>query len=171
MRSMILADAHARHQQAVAGYLATAAAVPAASWQVDRAEGKWSAAAITQHLTLGFLAFERDVSGGPSMQLRLKGWTLLFARWKYMRRILADGQFPSGARAPRETRPASDSLPQSESLAQLQSAAASCEQKIVAAYQTQPDIKLTHPYFGSVSLAQALFISAKHIEHHRQQLI
>jgi hypothetical protein len=168
---MILADAHARHQQAVASYLATAAAVPAVRWHADRAQGKWSAAAITQHLTLGFRAVEQDVSGGPPMQLRLKGWKLLFARWKYMRRILADGQFPSGARAPRETRPAGESLAQSESLAQLQIAAASCEQKILAAHQTRPRIKLTHPYFGTVSLAEALFISAKHIEHHRQQLM
>jgi hypothetical protein len=167
---MILADAHARHQQAVASYLATAAAVPPASWHADRAQGKWSAAAITQHLTLGFRAFEQDVNGGPPMQQRLKGWKLLFARWKYMRRILADGQFPSGARAPRETRPAGNLLPQSESLAQLQLAATSCERQILAAHQTHPDVKLTHPYFGRVSLAQAFFISAKHIEHHRQQL-
>lgn len=163
-------DAHGRHQQAVSGYLASAASVPAASWDAERPDGKWSAAAITQHLVLGFRAFEQDVCGGPPMQLRLRGWKLLFARWKYMRRILADGQFPSCARAPREARPAGDPLPQSESLAQLQVAAASCEQKILAAHQTRPGIKLTHPYFGGVSLAEALFISAKHIEHHRQQL-
>jgi hypothetical protein len=167
---MILVDAHSRHQQAVAGYLARAAAIPAASWDAERPDGKWSAAAITQHLTLGFRAFEQDVRGGPPMQLRLKGWQLRFARWKYMRRILADGQFPTGARAPRETRPAGHPLGQSESLAQLRAAATSCEQQILAAHQTRPHLKLTHPYFGRVSLAEALFISAKHIEHHRQQL-
>lgn len=167
---MIFADAHARHQRAVVGYLASAAAVPAWNWDVERPDGKWSAAAITQHLTLGFRAFEQDVRGGPPMQLRLQGWKLLFARWKYMRRILADGQFPNGARAPRETRPGGDMLPQRESLAQLQLAAASYEQQILTAHQTSPTTKLTHPYFGSVSLAEALFISAKHIEHHLEQL-
>lgn len=170
MGKLIVTDAHARHQRAVAAFATSATAIAPEMWHVAQTAGKWSPAEITTHLELGFRALQQELAGGPPMRLRLRGWKLLYARWRYMRRILADGVFPTGARAPRETRPPAGAASQAVALEAFRAAAANYETEVLGAHAVRPETRLTHPYFGRVSLSQALFISAKHIEHHSRQL-
>jgi hypothetical protein len=161
---------HARHRNAVDSYTRTAATIPADRWRTPRAEGKWSPAEITAHLTLTFDAITRELRGEGAMQPRLGGWKLMLARLTVMRRILADGRFYTGARAPRETRPEGALKSQEEALRDLREAAARLEKQFDATAAAQPDFKLAHPYFGAIGLGDAIFMSARHVEHHQTQL-
>jgi hypothetical protein len=165
-----IVESHARHRNAVASYTTTAAAIPADRWQTPRGEGKWSPAEITAHLTLTFDAICRELRGEGSMQPRLTGWKLMLARLTVMRRILADGSFYTGARAPRETRPEGALKPQDVALRELRDAAARLEKQFDATAAAQPDFKLAHPYFGAIGIGDAIFMSARHVEHHQTQL-
>ena len=163
-------EAQARHRNAVAAYARSAEAVAAEQWLTPRGEGKWSPAEITTHLILTFDAVCRELRGEGSMQPRLGGWKLMLARFTIMRRILADGAFYNGARAPRETRPAGDLKPKDVALREFREGAARLEQQFTHTAAAKPDLKLRHPYFGPIPIGDAIFMSARHIEHHQTQL-
>lgn len=164
------ADAHARHTAAVEAYAERARQVTHNQWMRAPADGKWSPSAITTHLTLSFDAVHTELQGGPPMRMRVAGFKKFIVRLMVMRRILRDGHFPSGAPAPRETRPPAELVPQPEGLRRFQEAASRLDSVLVEVSRTRPDVIVTHPYFGSVRLTDAVFISARHIEHHMKQL-
>ena len=165
------ASAQQQLKQAVDAFAATADSFPDAKWHAPRQAGKWSAAEITVHLIKAFEAGERELKGGGPMQMRLAGWKLLYARWIVLRRMLKTRAFPTGARAPRETRP-EDALPgRTEAVKLFRAAAASFERATAAAYETRPRTTLTHPYFGGMGLADSVLLAAIHIEHHHKQIM
>ncbi|HSJ08275.1 MAG TPA: DinB family protein [Longimicrobiales bacterium] len=164
------AEVVALHDEAVAAYADAALAVPAERWSVERAPGKWSPAQITQHLILAFEAAQRDIRDGVPMALRTKWYHRLVLRFTYQRRLLRQGIFPSGARAPRESRPAEVTGTAEELVARFRSLAAELTGDVERARSARPGARITHPYFGSTPLADAMFISARHIHHHRGQL-
>lgn len=162
--------ARVRHQQAVAAYEERARRVAHNTWLRERAPGKWSPAAITQHLIMALDTGVQEMSGGAGMVMRLSGLKLWLARTFILRRILRDGRFPGGARAPRETRPQGELPPQAEGLRNFLAAAEKLDAAAVKAHETKRDVRITHPYFGALNMTDALFLSAKHIEHHTRQL-
>lgn len=164
------ADAHARHTAAIGAYTDRARQVTHNQWLRSPEDGKWSPSAITTHLTLTFDAVHTELQGGPPMRMRVAGLKKFIVRLLVMRRILRDGHFPSGAPAPRETRPPAELVPQPEGLRRFLEAASRLDTVLVDASRTRPEVLLTHPYFGRVSLTDGVFISARHIEHHMRQL-
>lgn len=150
------------HEAAVARYAAAARAV--AAW--DRGpEGKWSPAEITEHLCLAYEAGLREVREGVGMAPRVRGWRLLVVRWLYLRPLLRRNLFPSGARAPRETRPSA--LPESRDAAIERLTALAVESQRVL---LGGSASLRHPYFGRITGAEAMHIQTRHLDHHRAQV-
>ena len=165
-----LGDAQTRHAEAVTAFGMRAQEVTDIEWMRAPAEGKWSPAEITTHLTLSLQAFDTELRGGPAMKMRVAGVKRVLARLLYMQRILWDGRFPTGARAPRETRPPANLSPRPECLRRFHEAAAQLEKSIAKVNAERPNVRVTHPYFGKVGLTDAVKISARHIEHHMKQL-
>ena len=163
-------DAYARHNAAVEAFAARAQQVSHNGWLRAPAAGKWSPAEVATHLTLGFDAVHAELQGGPAMRMRVAGFKKFLVRLLVMRRILRGGHFPSGAPAPRETRPPADLAPQAEAIRRFRDSAAQFENDIVHARHERPGAHVTHPYFGEIGLPDALYISARHVEHHTKQL-
>ena len=165
-----LGDARMRHAAAVTAFGMRAQEVSDNQWMRAPAERKWSAAEITTHLTLTLQAFDTELRGGPPMKMRVSGFKRVLARMVYMQRILWNGRFPTGAPAPRETRPPEKLSPRPECLRRFQEMAAELEKSIEKVNAERPNVQVTHPYFGKVGLTDAVLISARHIEHHMKQL-
>jgi hypothetical protein len=165
-----LIEAAGRHRNAVASFAQHAAAIPEARWRTPCAADKWSPAEITAHLILTFDAVTRELRGEGAMQPRLIGWRRTLARVTVMRRMLNDGRFFTGARAPRETRPAGELPSKASALADFDAAGARLVQQFTATGAARPELKLNHPYFGALGIGDACYMSARHVEHHQTQL-
>ena len=154
------------HTRAAAELIAVAERVPAERWLVPRADGKWSPAEVLEHLTLAYEVILRELEGGGGMQIRTKWWQRILLRFTMVPKILRGEGFPSGARAPRETRPSSPALDQHAAIARFRDLGTLVEQKAAQSDRK----KLTHAYFGSASICDSMLLCARHIDHHRAQL-
>ena len=159
----------ADHTRAIETFLSAARRVPEADWPRPVAPDKWSPGQIAEHLSLSLEAVARELSGGSGMQYRVSWWKRFLARHRYLPGILRSKRIPSGARAPRETRPSAAAAPQTEALARLYAANASIEQ-IAAADPRAALRRLRHPYFGRLSAPDLFAVIAVHADHHRGQL-
>ena len=157
----------AKNRVSVDAFLATAADVDHARWDVARAEGKWSPAEIAAHLVTSYDVVTAELRGGNGMAIVTSRWQQLLFRLLFGWRILLLGKFPRGVRAPRETRPPAG-LPKDEALATLRIRADEFER---AAREAAPGHKLSHAYFGRADAADGVLLVARHIEHHRRQLV
>ena len=157
----------AMHDRAVAGYASDAGNIR--SWMQPLAPQKWSAAEITTHLILAFEAVLREAAGGPPMQLKGTRFKRFMLRHVIMPRIIRGDGFPRAA-APRETRPIDVSADAATTIARFRALGAQVTADLSARRMQQPDLRFTHPYFGSIELLQAVRVSARHIDHHRRQL-
>jgi hypothetical protein len=174
-----LDGALALHRAAAAAYAAAARAAAArpAVWSTPVAEGKWSPAQITLHLVLAFEAVAREIREGVPMALRTTAWQRLLLRFTILRRLLRGGRFPRGARSPREARPpvpAEGPVPVEDGavlIARFEALADGVEALLRQRVESDAGkVRLTHPYFGRLPAAQTVYISARHIDHHRGQL-
>jgi hypothetical protein len=165
-------EAVALHDAAVAEYAAAARVVArdTARWDAPLAEGKWSPAQITLHLIMAFEAVGRELDGGPAMALRTKAWHRLVLRFTLQRRLLRGGAFPVGARAPREARPPVPTENAASLIARFEQLAAELVARVSTLHAADPRARLTHPYFGALPLHETVYISARHVRHHRSQL-
>ena len=159
-------EAKELHTRAAAELIAAAERVPAERWLVPRADGKWSPAEVVEHLTLAYEVILRELEGGGGMQIRTKWWQRILLRFTMVPKILRGEGFPSGARAPRETRPSPPTLDQHAAIARFRDLGALVEEKAA----TSDRKKLTHAYFGSASICDSMLLCARHIDHHRAQL-
>jgi hypothetical protein len=165
------------HGEAVAEYALAARQVAGTTglWDTPREEGKWSPAQITLHLIMAFEAVRRELDEGVAMALRTRPWQRLVLRFTIRRRLLRGGAFPQGARSPREARPPTptEDTPTEDAavlIGRFEQRAAELTRDIVERRTTHPGTRLTHPYFGRMTLAQTVYASARHIQHHRAQL-
>ena len=165
-----ITEAAARHRNAVASYVQRAEAIAEDQWLAPCGDGKWSPAEITAHLVLTFDAVDRELRGEGSMQPRMTGWKRLVARHTIMRRILNEGSFYTGARAPRETRPTGELPPKLSALNAFCAAGARLVQQFATTAAARPGFRLNHPYFGAIGIGDACYMSARHVEHHQTQL-
>jgi DinB superfamily len=159
----------ARHSQAVEGFVQTSRRIPPERWNQPIAPGKWSPAEITSHLIESYQVLGGELAGGPGMQLRLtrlKRWML---RYTVLRRILASGNFPAGARAPRETRPRDLTTDPKAALQTLSTRADGFVQELTDRARSGR-VQLTHAYFGRMSARQSLILVTVHTGHHARQL-
>lgn len=160
-------DVRAIHAAAAAGFAQAADRVTRDAWLEPRAAGKWSPAEIVTHLNLTYDVLLREILGGPGMAVRTSWWQRLILRFTVLPRILRDGVFPEGARAPREVRPPAPLLDQEAAVEEFREKSAQFEALCAAA---DPERTLTHAYFGNAPLAKAMLLCARHIEHHARQL-
>jgi hypothetical protein len=164
---------HARdlHESAVAAYVDHVNRIDEAAWRTLLRGGKWTPADVTQHLILTFDVLTRELRGGPGMRLRLNAVRRFMIRLTYVRRMLRGGAFPRGGSAPRELRPVVDPhTDRSAALDRMQQAATTFVEVTLREHAAGRGRRLTHPYFGAMSLPDALLISARHVEHHTRQL-
>jgi DinB superfamily len=159
----------AEHSRAVGQFISTAKGVPQDSWDRPLAEGKWTPAEVTAHLSESYRILRSELATGLGMGLRLGRMRRWVFRHTILPRILASGRFPRGARAPRETRPlqiVSDISAAVEALTD-EAEAFAAELNARAALGT---VHLTHAYFGPMSATQAMRLVTVHTRHHARQL-
>jgi hypothetical protein len=159
----------ARHSAAIEDFLRTSRRVQPERWLQPLAPGKWSPAEITSHLRESYQVLRGELRGAPGMQLRLRPWHRWILRYTVLRRILARGQFPAGARAPRETRPREVTVDPKVALPALSTEADAFIQELSDRARSGR-VRLTHAYFGSMSARQSLVLVTAHTAHHARQI-
>jgi hypothetical protein len=157
------------HDEAIAAYLDAAGALPDDAWTRPWAEGKWTPAEVTEHVTRGYEVLLGELRDGEPMRLRMASWQRTLSRWIILPHILFHRSFPIRAPAPREVRPGPPRAPRDEALRALREAAEAFAAALSAA-RGRPGAGLTHPYFGKVEPVRALRFVAIHTEHHRRQI-
>lgn len=158
-----LEAALAWHRRAAAAAADALAALPAGHWQEPLPASRWSAAQLTEHLTLAGGVVLEGLRGGPGMRPVLPWWQTLFLRATVLRNILAGRGFPRRAPAPRELRPGAAPRERTAALADLRRLCADTERALAAA---SPSVRVAHAYFGRLDPVQALKVLAAHLEHH-----
>jgi hypothetical protein len=162
-------DLLALHHSAIGEFAETAQKIPALEWNPPASE-KWTPAHVTEHLALVYQVLIRELQGGPGMKLRTNAFVRLLLRLFFVPRLLR-GDFPKGARAPRETRPVlAHAAEQRIAIESLQQLADRFHQQMQESYGQNPKLRLTHAYFGSASMKQSLLLCIRHIQHHTRQL-
>jgi hypothetical protein len=163
-----LESALLENRRAHEAYVQSASAIPPEAWDRPAAAGKWSPGEITEHLRLSLDALERELRGETGIAVRVSGWKQVLLRHWVLPRMLRTRRFPAGVRAPRETRPATPDAPPAEALRRLAGALDRFEKACAA--QPRPLRRLTHPYFGALTLPRFHRLLALHTLHHRAQL-
>ena len=163
-----LSAAVAEHRAAIASFVERAAGLPPELWSRPAAPGKWSPEEITEHLRLSFARLELELGGGPAMRRVVPAWKRFLLRRRVLPKILRARKFPRGAPAPREIRPTAPGTSPDEALKNLAAAA----DRFAHASGAEPGARrrLTHPYFGPLTLVQMHRLLALHAIHHRDQL-
>jgi hypothetical protein len=159
----------ARHSAAVEEFLHSSRRIPSAHWTQPLGPGKWTPAEITSHLCESYQILRQELAGGPGMQLRLRWYHRWVFRYTLLPRILSSGNFPTGARAPRETRPRKVTLDPKTALLALSTQADAFVQEL-SDRARGGRVRLTHAYFGSMSARQSLILVTVHTAHHARQL-
>ena len=92
--------------------------------------------------------------------------------WKLIafRRIVATGRMPRPVRAPREARPPEAPGAQGALIDELRSRAAEFERRLRDVAAREPRRRVTHAYFGALTLVEGLRLAAVHTRHHARFL-
>jgi DinB superfamily len=157
------------HRGAVARFADAVRRLPPDRWTQPIAPGKWSPAELTGHLAEAYQVLAVELSGGPGMRLLGPPLQRLILRYTLLPRILRSGRFPARARAPAETRPRRlEDGPE----AGIAEHARLAEQFIdeLAARAAVQRVRLTHAYFGPLTVQQAVRLCEVHTCHHARQL-
>ena len=158
------------HSAVTADFVSAASKVPPDRWLAPRAEGKWSPAEVVEHVTLAYDTLLRELQGGDGMKIKTKWWQRMFLRFTVVPRLLRGGAFPSGARAPRETRPASANPDQNAAVAVLRERVVRFDALTSEAVASRRRVRLTHAYFGRATVPEAVLLCTRHVQHHLAQL-
>ncbi len=140
------------------------------AWLLPRAPGKWSPAQEVEHITLAHELLAQQLAGGPAMRVVVHGWRRLALRWAVLPWILRTGRFPRGARAPREARPSAAPASRRVLIERLEKAATAVGGELAQGGDRGFSRRLDHPYFGAMSVAHAVRLSAVHTRHHLASL-
>lgn len=158
------------HSDAAAAVAAAAERIPPEKWMAPRGAGKWSPAQVLEHLSLSYDVLNRELTGGPGMQIRTKLWQRVFLRFTMLPKLMRGGGFPEGARAPREVREPVGNPDQRAAIASFRERAAKFEALADGAQHSGRRVLLTHAYFGRSNVRNAVLLCARHVEHHEAQL-
>lgn len=154
------------HRDAVAHFVARAGLVGADRWLTPRAEGKWTPAEETRHVILTYEAIVADLRDERRMASRGGGLRRLVWRAFGLTSILWLRRIPRPVPAPREVRPAEERGSRDELLATLARAVADFEDVFASTWRDRPRKVLAHPYFGNITLRQAMTLMTVHTRHH-----
>ncbi|MGH7662686.1 MAG: DinB family protein [Gemmatimonadaceae bacterium] len=162
--------ARGSHAAAVSEFVSAATALPENAWHAPRAEGKWSPAQITEHLSLAFAAALSELDGGRGVRMRGSRLRRLLLRRLLLPRLLTGATFPAGVRSPSEARPGDVTASRREGLDRMTLLARRFEEQ-ASRSSGRDAMRVTHPYFGALPALQGLRFSAAHIRHHKAQLL
>jgi hypothetical protein len=159
------------HRNAVERFLGALEAVPDARWGEPAAPGKWSAPQIAEHLSLTYDGIIAELRGGPGIRVRVKGLKRIMIRLLVMPAFLREGKIPPGVRTPKEAAPGHGN-PDRDAVRARFAAGAEEFERVMAARMVagRGPGRVTHPFFGSLSLAQGLRFIEVHIRHHTKQV-
>jgi uncharacterized damage-inducible protein DinB len=158
-----------KHSVAIDQFVTIARKLPPAAWGQPLASGKWTPAEVTSHLVESYRILRSELAGGTGMALRLPRLRCWLLRRTLLPGILDRGLFPTGARAPRETRPREVIADIPSALAALTNQASAFVEELTLR-ASSGRIHLTHAYFGPMSPRQSLQLVAVHALHHARQL-
>jgi len=157
----------ADNRAAVEEFVAAARGMDQASWNTPRAEGKWSAAQIAEHLAIVYDYNRKVVTGtaGKGAPAFLRP----LARWFIVTKTLKAGRFTRAGRAPGIFQPTATPAAAAPLLTRLTTALAGFENDIRSGH---PEGRHTvaHPFFGTLPTTDYLRLQAIHARHHRSQL-
>lgn len=159
----------ADHTAAIQQFVTIVRQLPPDSWSRPLAPGKWTPAEVTSHLAESYRVLRTELAGGQGMALRLPRLQRWLLRHTVLPRILERGLFPTGARAPRETRPREVIDDATSALRTLTVEADAFVQNLTTR-ASGGRVHLTHAYFGPMSARQGLRLVAVHVRHHARQL-
>lgn len=159
----------ADHKAALEAFVADAASLEPAIWASPRAEGKWSAAEVSEHLRLAYTTILAELEEKGGFRIRTRWWQRLFLRLFYLPGILRTGRMPRRAPAPREIRPANTAYDRPSTLDHLRR-----EGDRFLEAMTAIDLStfkgLTHPFFGKLAPFASIRIITIHVRHHHEQV-
>jgi hypothetical protein len=155
------------HREAVEAFIASAGQVGDAGWNRPVSEGKWSPAQIAEHVRLSHAVLLQELGGAGGLRVRTSWWLRAIIRRTILPRILRTGRIPTGVQAVREVRPGDGPFEQGATLGRLR---AEADQFARELSERRTAATLTHPYFGTLSAADALRLTTAHTLHHRGQL-
>lgn len=167
---MKFADAASLHQRVMQDMVSAAESVPADRWTTPRAEGKWSPAEVLEHVSLAYHVMSNELAGGPPMRIKTKAWQRLLLRFTMVPKIMRGDGFPSGARSPKEIKPATANANQREAIDAFKKRAADFDVAVARAQDSGRRVRLTHAYFGAMTLVDSVTLLARHLEHHVKQM-
>ena len=155
------------HAASVAKLVSEAESVDPGRWNEPLAEGKWSPAEVVSHLVAVYDVVLSELRGGQGMAVRTQFLMRMILRLTVAPRIIRKGIFPSGVRAPRETRPVETMNDRVQAIARFRERAGEFER---AAREAPAGQKVTHAYFGAAPLPIGITLVSRHIDHHRKQI-
>jgi hypothetical protein len=159
----------ASHRRAVGAFVDAARAVPPMQWSIPRAAGKWSPGQVTEHVVLAYEQSGRMLDG--TFTGGAKPWyQQLLARWLGLPSLLKRGDFGEGPfQAPDFIRPSASPSSSDTLLARLEPAANYLEAALAGAPDARR-VRVDHPVFGRLPLADLVRFLVIHTNHHRPQL-
>ena len=164
-------EAFALHTEAVSLFADTVGQISPDKWNVSKQQDQWTPAHVLEHLNLAHKILLQELNSGAGMSIRTKFLQRFVLRLVLVPKLLRGAPFPKGARAPRETRPDSSQSNQQAAVTSFQELARAFQETIMRVHRENPDKKLTHAYFGSSSLTDAVLLCARHIQHHQRQVL
>ena len=156
------------YQRAKRDFITVVGSVPAAGWALPCAPGKWSPAQEVEHIALAHELFAAQLAGAPPMRVLVSGWKASVLRGVVLPWILRTGRFPR-AKSPREARPSAEADTPDALIARIEAAAAAVATHLATGESVRTR-RVDHPYFGSMTLYQALVLSTVHTRHHQVTL-
>jgi uncharacterized damage-inducible protein DinB len=156
----------ARNRSAIGELITAVSGARNDSWAARPAPGKWTPAQHVSHIVLSYHAFIGDVRDGRPAHLIGSSRQRLVWRLFGLTQVLWLGRLPFGARAPREMRPPDAPPERSELFDDLHAAVHEFDAAARDAWRSAPRRRVLHPYFGPVSLSQAIRVCEVHTRHH-----
>lgn len=154
------------HRASLREFVDKASRLSADQWLRPRAEEKWTPAQEARHLVLTYEGLMRDLR--DEGRVRLKGTPLKRFIWRLfgLTSIMVRKRIPAAVRAPREFRPGDESTPAARLLEELLASGRSFEALFLEKIAAEPRRRVTHPFFGGLTLDQTITLLAVHNRHH-----
>ena len=156
----------ARNRRAVGELANIAVRLPSHRWSMAPAPGKWTPAQHVIHVALAYWAMTSDVRDGRPADLIGSASQRMVWRIFGLSQVIWLGRIPPGARAPRELRPTDEPRERGTVLDELRAQLEEFDAVVRHAWRTKPGHRAAHPYFGALSLRQAIRVCEVHTRHH-----